>query len=335
VRLVRPPALLPRLGLILPTVPWNEFPVQGGSTTGAKKDLTSGATSRLAGLAAGAESLGASSLWACDHLFWHQPLLEPLTSLVVAASATTSASLGTCVLQLPLRDPASVARQAATLQTLSGGRFVLGLGVGSHAGEYEAVGADFERRGQLLDAGLDALRDAWHSAGNPERRYRLEPATAPVPIWLGGSSEVAIGRAARTGDGWVPMFISAANFATRKNRLLELATAAGRGPSAIDTAVVVMACVGDSAEVARKEGTTWLADLYDLPPKAFERHLVAGPPEDCAAEIDAYRTAGAAQVVVMIAADETLEHFAALAAACSAGGSPATDFAPTQTSAPE
>ncbi len=243
-----------------------------------------------------------------------------MTSLAVAAGATATASLGTCVLQLPLRDPASVARQAATLQTLSGGRFVLGLGMGSHAGEYEAAGADFARRGRRLDAGLDALRDAWRSAEDPGRRYRLEPATAPIPIWLGGSSEAAIARAAHTGDGWVPMFISPADYAAGKDRLAEIATAADRDPAAIDMAVVVMACVGDSAEVARKDGTNWLADLYDLPPRAFERHLLAGPPEDCAAGIEAYRAAGATQVVVMIAADETLEHFGALAAACSNGG---------------
>jgi alkanesulfonate monooxygenase SsuD/methylene tetrahydromethanopterin reductase-like flavin-dependent oxidoreductase (luciferase family) len=253
-------------------------------------------------------------------LFWHRPLLEPLTSLAVAAGATATASLGTCVLQLPLRDPASVARQAATLQTLSSGRFVLGLGVGTHSGEYEAVGADFGRRGQLLDAGLDALRDAWRSAEAPGRRYRLEPAPAPIPIWFGGSSGAAIARVAQTGDGWVPMFVSPADYAVGKDRLVELAAAANRDPAAIDMAVVVMACVGDSAEVARKDGTTWLADLYDLPPRAFERHLLAGPPEDCAAGIEAYRSAGATQVVVMIAADETLEHFGALAAACSTTG---------------
>jgi alkanesulfonate monooxygenase SsuD/methylene tetrahydromethanopterin reductase-like flavin-dependent oxidoreductase (luciferase family) len=335
VRLVRPPGLLDSLGLVLPTIPWDEFPAQNGSTLGVTCGGTSGTTQRLAHLASEAENLGASSLWACDHLFWHQPLLEPLTSLAVAAGATTTALLGTCVLQLPLRDPVSVARQAATLQTLSGGRFVLGLGVGSHSGEYDAAGVDFSRRGQLLDEGLDTLRDAWRSAGDPGRRYRLEPATAPIPIWVGGSSEAAISRAARTADGWIPMFTAPADFAARKDRLLELAAAAGRDEDAIETAVVVMACVGDSAEVARKAGTTWLADLYDLPPKAFERHLVAGPPEDCAAELEAYCVAGAAQVVVMVAADETLEHFGALAEARATGGSPATFFAPTPPSAPE
>ncbi len=321
-RLVPPRGPLGSLGLILPTIPWVEFPVHDGGTQGAKERRTTGATKRLAQVARQAEDAGAGALWACDHLFWHQPLLEPLTSLAVAATATDTATLGTCVLQLPLRDPVSVARQAATLQTLSGGRFVLGLGVGSHRGEYEATGVDFNRRGRLLDEGIDTLRRAWGTAGDPELRYRLEPANPDIPIWVAGSSDAAIERVARAGDGWVPMFISSADYATGRGRLLELTAREGRDPESIDMAAVVMVCVGDTAEVARKDGTTWLSDLYDLPPKAFERHLVAGPAEDCAAALDAYRGAGAGHVVVMVAADETIQHFGAVAAALSDHGAP-------------
>lgn len=321
-RLVRPPGLPDSLGLILPTIPWTKDPASQGRTVGANRVPTLGATETLRQIAAAAERAGASALWACDHLFWHQPLLEPLISLAVAATATDSASIGTCVLQLPLRDPATVARQVATLQELSGGRMILGLGVGTHAGEYEAAGARFEHRGRMLDEGLATMRRAWSTAGRPDLRYRLEPEPAAIPIWLAGSSEAAIGRAARVGDGWIPMFIGPGDYAAGRERLLALAARVGRDPLAVHSAVVVMVCVGDSVEVARKDGTTWLADLYDLPPKAFERHLVAGPPEECAEAIAAYRAAGAGHVAVMIAANETLEHFGALAEACSATQTP-------------
>ncbi len=316
-RLVRPLGLPDSLGLILPTIPWTKGAGGAHPTLGTTHDRTTGTTERLQELASEAEHAGASALWACDHLFWHQPLLEPLTSLAVAAAATSTASLGTCVLQLPLRDPATVARQAATLQELSGGRFVLGLGVGSHEGEYEAAGAPFRRRGRLLDEGIEALRRAWATAGDRALRYRLEPAPTPIPLWLAGSSEAAVRRAARDADGWIPMFIAPDDYATTRNHLVEHAADAERDPASIDAAVVAMVCLGDSVEVARKEGTTWLADLYDLPPKAFERHLIAGPPAECAAAIAAYRAAGAEHVVVMIAAEETLEHFGPLAEACS------------------
>jgi len=306
---VRPVGPLGSVGLILPTIPWQEIPGGSGTTEGATTTHTTGVTDRLRTIVSAAEQAGASGLWACDHLFWHRPLLEPLTSLAVAATASTSATLGTCVLQLPMRNPAAVARQAGTLQLLSGGRFVLGLGVGSHPGEYEAADVDFSRRGRLLDEGIEALGRAWGSADRPGERYRQEPACSPIPIWLAGTSDAAVKRTARVGDGWVPFFIPPDDYRTARTRLFDLAIDAGRDPASIDTSVVALVCAGASSEVARRDGTAWLADLYDLPPKAFDRHLVAGTPEDCAAGIAAYHDAGAGHVVVMVAADETLDHF--------------------------
>jgi len=220
-----------------------------------------------------------------------------------------------------MRSPAAVARQAGTLQVLTGGRFVLGLGVGSHRGEYEAANVDYSRRGQLLDEGIDALARAWDTAGDPEERYRQEPVTPRIPIWLAGTSDAAVSRAARVADGWVPLFATPPEYRTARRRLLDLAVEAGRDPAAIDTSVVTTICIGDSAEVARKEGSAWLSDLYSLPPKVFDRHLIAGPPEDCAAGIASYHAAGAGHVVVMVAADETLEHFGPLIEALRSGSS--------------
>ena len=309
---VRPVGPLASLGLILPTIPWREVPGRQRSTVGATNGPTPGTTETLRRIAKAAEDAGATGLWACDHLFWHQPLLEPLTSLAVAATASNSATIGTCVLQLPMRQPAVVARQASTLQVLTAGRFVLGLGVGSHRGEYEAAQVDYSHRGRLMDEGIDALLRAWGSSGNTDDRYRSEPATPRIPIWLAGTSDAAVARTARVADGWVPLFIPPPEYRSARGHLLDLAADEGRDPAAIDTSVVAMVCTGDSAEVARKEGTAWLSDLYGVPPKAFDRHLIAGTPEDCAAGIADYHDAGANHVVVMIAADETLDHFGPL-----------------------
>jgi len=272
-----------------------------------------------------AERAGATGLWACDHLFWHRPLLEPLTALAVASTASTSSTIGTCVLQLPMRSPSAVARQAATLQLLTDGRFVLGLGVGGHRGEYEAAGADYSRRGHLLDDGIEALRRAWGTAGETGGRYRLDPEVPAVPIWLAGTSDAAVSRTARVGDGWVPLFIPPAEYRIARGRLEGLAAESGRDPATIQAAVVAVVCVGEVAEVARKEGTAWLSDLYDLPPKAFERHVIAGTPDDCAAGIAAYHDAGAGHVVVMVAADETLDHFGPVAEALRSGSAGTAD----------
>jgi alkanesulfonate monooxygenase SsuD/methylene tetrahydromethanopterin reductase-like flavin-dependent oxidoreductase (luciferase family) len=307
--------------LILPTIPWQENPGEQRSTDGATNRPTTGATERLRSIASTAEGAGATGLWACDHLLWHRPLLEPLTSLAVAATASNTATLGTCVLQLPLRHPAAVARQAGTLQLLTGGRFVLGLGVGSHRGEYDAANVDFSRRGRLMDEGIGALMRAWQTAGNTDERYRHEPAMPRIPIWLAGTSEAAVRRTARVADGWVPLFIPPSEYGTARRHLFDLAADEGRDSATIETSVVVMVSTGDSAEVARKDGTAWLSDLYALPPKAFDRHLIAGSPEDCAAGIAAYHDAGAGHVVVMVAADETLDHFGPLIEAFRSGTS--------------
>jgi alkanesulfonate monooxygenase SsuD/methylene tetrahydromethanopterin reductase-like flavin-dependent oxidoreductase (luciferase family) len=316
VRPVRPVGLPSGVGLLLPTIPWLDIPGKSGSTDGNHRGPTVGATNRLQALARDAERAGADGLWASDHLFWHRPVLEPLTSLAVLATATSTVTLGTCVLQLPLRNPTAVARQAGTLQLLSGGRLVLGLGVGSHAGEYDSAGVDFASRGRLLDDGIAALRRAWSSAGDTTLRYRQEPPVPAVPLWIGGSSPAALRRAALLGDGWVPLFVPAGAYGSLRRRVLDQAAESGRDPNTFVCSVVVPLCTGPSAEVARKEGTHWLAELYDLPPKAFERHLIAGSPEDCAAAIAAYRDAGADHVIAMVTHDETIDHFGPVLEAC-------------------
>jgi len=239
-------------------------------------------------------------------------MLECLTVVSVAATATTRAAIGSCVLQLPLRSPAVVAKQAATLQVLSGGRLVLGVGVGEHAGEYEAAGSSFLDRGRRLDAGIETLRRAWASGGDTGRRYRQEPEPAPIPVWVGGSSPAAVRRAARRGDGWVPLFLGPAAFADRLATLRGEAEAAGRDPAEVAAAAVVFLHVGPARE-AQARGTAWLSSLYGIPPRAFARHLVAGPPAACADRVGAYLAAGADHVAVMVADDDPIEHFAALA----------------------
>lgn len=265
-----------------------------------------------------AEAAGATALWATDHLFWGRPMLECTTTLAVAAAATRRATLGTCVLQLPLRSPAAVAKQAATLQVLSGGRFVLGVGSGSHGGEYAAAGAGsvFSDRGRRLDDGIAAVRAAWATGGGPASRYRQEPVPAPVPVWVGGSSRAARRRAAALGDGWVPLFVGPDDLADQVGRLRDETASAGRDP--VTVAVVLMVAVGDDPGVHHR-GTTWLSDLYGIPPKAFDRHLVAGSPARCADAVGRYTAAGAEHVAVMVAGADAVGQFSRLAEAVGAG----------------
>jgi alkanesulfonate monooxygenase len=257
-------------------------------------------------------------LWAVDHLFWPHPINECLTTLAIAAGATRRPTLGTCVLQLPLRQPSAVAKQVTALQHLSGGRFILGVGVGSHAEEYARAEVDFHRRGRLMDEGIDAMRRAWASGHDPDAPYRQEPTSARVPLWIGGSSPAARRRAAAVGDGWVPLFLTPDEYGPAVHTLRRETEEAGRDPDAVEPAVVVFARVGPDDE-APEQGAQWLSRMYGVPPRAFERHLVAGESETCAAAVGRYIEAGARHILVMVAAPGAVRHFGLLRSAIVAG----------------
>ena len=271
-----------------------------GSTTG-----TTDSAAEVAELCRRAEATGADSLWAVDHLYWPHPIAEPLTTLAVAATATTRPLLGTCVLQLPLRRPSVVAKQAVGLQLLSGGRFVLGVGVGIHEGEYERAGTDYHRRGRLMDEAVAAVRVAWASEGPSD--YRMQPRSAPVPLWFGGNSDAARRRAAARGDGWIPLFLTPDDYAAALPRLRDETEQAGRDPDDVLPGVVVFSRVGD--DDATERGARWLSELYRLPPRAFARHLAAGSPDAIAERLRCYAEAGARHIVVMVAGSPAVEHF--------------------------
>lgn len=311
------------LGLLLPPMPPRAAPAPSNPTMGTTDATTFGSTAGLSRFCAGAEEAGATAIWASDHLFWRQPAIECMTALSIAATATRDALLGTCVLQLPMRSAPAVAKQASTLQLLSGGRFVLGVGVGSHPEEYALAGADFSRRGQRLDEDLGALRRAWATAADPSLGYRMEPATT-VPVWIGGSSPAAIRRAAALGDGWVPLFVGPERFGELLGRLHEEVAANGRDPGAITAAVVMVASVGTDSARAAETGLEWLSSLYGIAPKAFARHLVAGSAAACADAAARYHAAGASHVVVMVAGDDAGDQFASLAGALGVTGGAAT-----------
>jgi alkanesulfonate monooxygenase SsuD/methylene tetrahydromethanopterin reductase-like flavin-dependent oxidoreductase (luciferase family) len=283
------------LGLILPT-----FPQDGGDLPGAVA---------LGELCRRAEAGGAGALWACDHVYWHGPALEALSALGVAAAATRRAAVGTCILQLPLRHAPSVAKEAAALAHLSGGRLVLGVGVGTHPGEYAAAGVDFSGRGRRLDEGIDTLRRAW--TVDPDQRYAQLPAPGPIPVWVGGSSEAALRRAARRGDGWIPLFVPPAEYAAALGRLDKEAERAGRDPDAVARATVAFVSVG--GDHAGERGLSWMASLYGLPARSFERHLVVGDARRCARALARFTEAGAQHVAVFVTSDDPLVQFEDLA----------------------
>jgi alkanesulfonate monooxygenase SsuD/methylene tetrahydromethanopterin reductase-like flavin-dependent oxidoreductase (luciferase family) len=329
----RPATELGPVGLILPTLPQNTTPpwITGAPGPG-RADGESAEVGPIAGFSTvceQAEALGASALWATDHLFWHGPHLECMVALTVAATATQRARVGSCVVQLPLRQASAVAKQAAALQLLSGGRFVLGVGVGSHAGEYEEVGVDYHTRGRQLDAGIAELRRSWLSGNGPTHgdtaasgsaRYRQLPAPASVPVWVGGSSEAALRRAAMLADGWMPLFLNPIQYAEALERLAKETARAGRPVGAVTRSMVLFISIDNDTDKGLRRGTEWMSSLYGIPAKAFERHLVTGSAAEVAETVAIYRRAGADHIALYITEDEPLDQFERLVTAMPAAG---------------
>lgn len=192
-------------------------------------------------VARAAEDAGFASVFVTEHPFPHDEwmrtgghhALDPFVALSFAAAATTTVSLLTYLCVLPYRNPFLAAKAALSLDVLSNGRLLLGVGAGYLEAEFRAVGVDFTERNELLDEGIEAMRRAWTDEGVTMRgrhfavdgHTMLPRPTAPggPPIWVGGNARQAIERAARLGDGWLPMLNPRALGARRRSAHLETA----------------------------------------------------------------------------------------------------------------
>lgn len=169
------------------------------------------------------------------------PFHEPFTLFSYLAAVTQSVELMTGVLILPQRQTALVAKQAAEVDVLSGGRFTLGVGVGWNPVEFESLNQVFTDRGARIEEQIAVLRALWkrdtttfHGRWHTivDAGIRPRPARGSIPIWFGGRVDAALRRAARLGDGWLPQ--SAPNETSRHmvERLRSFVDEAGRDPSA-------------------------------------------------------------------------------------------------------
>ena len=174
-----------------------------------------------------AEELGFDSVWVMDHLFNNgyirerlddKPYYHPMATLSHISALTSRVKLGTSVLVLPYHNPVELAKYAATLDQMSGGRVILGVGVGAMTPEFDALGIPMSQRGSLTNESMDIMRELW---SNEDPRYssdrwefedlkfspkpvQSEAGSPHVPLWVGGGSPGALRRAARRGNGWHP-----------------------------------------------------------------------------------------------------------------------------------
>lgn len=199
-----------------------QLPVQSQSTLYAEPWEADAGPKDLAEIARAADRAGFAYVATCDHVAIPRRLApamgtvwyDPVATLAYLAGVTERVRLLSHVAVVGLRHPLLTAKQYATLDHLSGGRLILGVGAGHVREEFEALGVDFDRRGAVLDECVDALRAALGPDEFPSHHgksydfeglgQRPRPAQDRVPVWVGGSSPAAVRRAAVRGDGWLP-----------------------------------------------------------------------------------------------------------------------------------
>jgi probable F420-dependent oxidoreductase len=248
-----------------------------------------------------AEALGYDSVWVGDHILWHVFWPEPLAMLSAASAVTERVALGSGVLLAALRQPAALAKQTATLQWLSGGRFRLGVGTGGEfAKEFEAAGVPLDQRGARLDATLEALRALWSGEPVTLRSAAIEVEDAvldmvpepQIPIWVGGRAGPAQRRAGRFGDAWMPFVITPQRFTEGWANVREQAERNGRDPDAIRPALQLWGQFDDDLAEALTTIAARIEATYRTPFERFERYTVYGDAEMWVERLEQFVEAG-------------------------------------------
>ena len=249
------------------------------------------------------EAVGYDSVWTGDHMSFHNPIHESITLLATYAPITKRIKLGVGVYLLALRSPAVAAKQAATLDVLSGGRLVFGVGVGGeNPKEFELCGIPHKERGARVNEAIDAVRTLWRDtpASFHGRFTRFDgvsidpkPVQQLPPIWIGGRSDAALARAGRQGDGWMSYVVQADRYAQSLDKIRAAAATAGRSMEKFTAAHLVFITVGRDYEAAKRAWVSVLSKRYaqDFEPLA-KRYGVIGTPEQCAEQLERFRVAG-------------------------------------------
>jgi len=250
------------------------------------------------------EELGWDSVWVADRLASPaagSPLLEGVTMAAAYAALTTRLRVGIGVLVAPTRHPFLLAKQLATVDYVAGGRLVAGLGIGINPADYASVGVPFGRRGRRQDELIPALRRAW-ADGRLDDVW-LEPGPhrpGGPPLWIGGTSEAALRRAGRLGDGWLAYQVAAGQVPGMLATIRRHAEEAGRDPAGFEYGLLVPAHVRADGAVARREARESFSRRWGraIPDEVIEHLCVVGEPAECVEKVAAFAAAGLGELVL-------------------------------------
>jgi len=255
-----------------------------------------------------AEELEFASLWAWDHMFLGSgrpfPFLESLSTLALLTAHTERVELGTGILVLPLRRAAILAKTAATIEIMSGGRLTLGMAVGWYEREFDACGVPFHQRGRIFEENLALMQEFWTgervsgtAGGVAFRNAVMLPKPSPRArprLLIGGYVDRVLKRVAEKGDGWLTYFYEPEPFRTAWRRIREHAQDAGRDPDELTNVAQLPLCIGDSFETADARAREYIRDYFDLPAwsESTAESAIRGTPEQCAEQIAEQAAAG-------------------------------------------
>jgi alkanesulfonate monooxygenase SsuD/methylene tetrahydromethanopterin reductase-like flavin-dependent oxidoreductase (luciferase family) len=270
-----------------------------------------------------ARQLGYASISANDHLEFQHPWLDGLVALASVVERSGEMRLVTTVSLPVVRGPAALAKAAAALDIVSGGRLTLGVGPGSSARDYALAGLDFDERWPRLDEAIRALRTYLGSGASAYqgRFYAAASALRPAPacpggppIWIGSwGSEAGLRRVARLGDGWLASAYNASpgQVAAARARLGAALERAGKDRDGFGCALATMWTYVTGSAPAREARLSALGRMLNRAPDQLRQRVLVGPAADCAATLRAYLDAGIGEVFIWPLADphDQLERF--------------------------
>jgi probable F420-dependent oxidoreductase len=260
------------------------------------------------------EELGVDSLWTGGHVASRNPSPEAMMGLARLSAVTRRVKVGTSVLLLPLYPPAIIAKQVADLDRASGGRLILGVGVGGeYPQEFRACGVSASERGRRTDEAIPLLRRLWTAEEishdgpfYPMADVRVHPSPVQAggpPIVVAGRKEPAMRRAARLGDGWMPYLYSPRRYAASVDRIREFAGVAGRDLSSFGWYAFVFVHIDPDGQRAREEAARMMGGTYDQDFRTMVDHVAAaGTTAEVRGRIEEFVEAGARHFVFTPAA---------------------------------
>jgi len=258
-----------------------------------------------------ADDCGYDSLWVGDHIAFAVAILDPLLQLAQAAVFSRRLTLGTNVYLVPLRHPAPLAKQIATLDHLCEGRLIFGVGIGGEfPKEFEVCGVPLNERGARLSAAIPLLRQLWsgepvtydgHYFGAFREVAMQPPARQPggPPIWAGGRADAALARAGRLADGWMSYVVTPETYRASLDKIAVSAEASGRRIARFGTGHLLFARLDETYDKALDAAAASLSHRYAMDfRRAAERYAALGRPEQVAEKIRAFHDAGVRHLVL-------------------------------------